>query len=108
MSAPNDNRSCTMSGWFAVTATSKAVYTGKKIYIYNCIFRHLFFKYEKTVILYTFLIYLSLVFFGIEPLHLPQPFCSSIGTFPESFGCVDVQDADRARTHDKLVVNEAA
>lgn len=50
-----------------------------------------------------FFSYLSLVFFGIEPAHIPQPLCSSIGTLPVPLGSVDVQDADRKKAHDKSV-----
>lgn len=50
--------------------------------------------------------YLSLVFFCIKSPYIPQPLRSSIGTLSQSLGSVDVQDADRERTHHKLVMNE--
>lgn len=49
--------------------------------------------------------HLSLVFFGIKPPYSPQSLSSSKGTLPEPFGSVDVQDADRKRADDKLVIN---
>lgn len=54
-----------------------------------------------------FFLYLSLVFFGIKLVHIPQPLRSSVGALPEPLGSVDVQDANNKTAHDKLVRNKA-
>lgn len=93
MSASSDSRSCTISGWLAATATSRAVCADPNALRYGS-------RKEQTgSFVKDAASHLSLVFLGVESARGPQPLRSCESVFSQPLGGVDVQNADE-KIHD--------